>query len=207
MKELLSTSERVYRSVKTEILEGAYLPGERLDAGEMAMNLSTSITPVRSALHQLVGEGLVEARSHEGFHIPRLTEPGLRDLCLWNEKLLVMALRTARSNHPRSPPPIPEGQSDESITTAIEQMFAAITDTTGNAEFRKAIDSANARLHAVRKLTAVLIDDRKAEFERITQAWLNHDDDQVEALLIAYHRRRQELVPDLVRLRHEPPVN
>ncbi|MGH1557293.1 GntR family transcriptional regulator [Caulobacter segnis] len=55
---------------KTQLLDGVYQPGERLDAAVLAERYFWSITPVRAALHRLAGERLVEARSNEGFTAP-----------------------------------------------------------------------------------------------------------------------------------------
>jgi DNA-binding GntR family transcriptional regulator len=43
--------------------------GTRLSQEELAGQFSTSTTPVREALRQLVAEGLVEAESHRGFKV------------------------------------------------------------------------------------------------------------------------------------------
>jgi DNA-binding GntR family transcriptional regulator len=53
------------------IAGGTIAAGTRLSQDELASQFSTSTTPVREALRQLVAEGLVEAESHRGFKVSR----------------------------------------------------------------------------------------------------------------------------------------
>lgn len=87
------TAERVYDAIRAQILDRAYLPGTRLDPAQLAKELAASMTPVRDALHRLMGEGLVEARTGSGFHLPLLNEPSLIDLYRWSHELSLLALR------------------------------------------------------------------------------------------------------------------
>jgi len=48
-----SISDQAYDAIKTQLLDGAYRPGERLDAAVLAERYFWSITPVRAALHRL----------------------------------------------------------------------------------------------------------------------------------------------------------
>ena len=55
------TTDRIYHLLKAQIMRGLKRPGERLDPVWLAADLSASATPVRDALHQLLGERMVEA--------------------------------------------------------------------------------------------------------------------------------------------------
>ncbi|MGK4455738.1 GntR family transcriptional regulator, partial [Klebsiella pneumoniae] len=54
------TAERVHEALKRRIMGREFRPGDRLDPAVLAAPLSSSVTPVRDALHLLTGEGLVE---------------------------------------------------------------------------------------------------------------------------------------------------
>ena len=69
------TAERIYEALKAYILRGAFRPGARLDPAALAESLNSSVTPVRAGLNILVGEGLVETGTGEGFHLPLVDEP------------------------------------------------------------------------------------------------------------------------------------
>ena len=59
----------IVEELRNAIGAGAMAPGTRLSQDELAQRFSTSITPVREALRQLVAERLVEAESHRGFRV------------------------------------------------------------------------------------------------------------------------------------------
>lgn len=88
-----ATAERVHEALKRRIMGREFRPGDRLDPAVLAAPLSSSVTPVRDALHLLTGEGLVETRTSGGFHIPALDEPALKDLYDWSAELLALAIR------------------------------------------------------------------------------------------------------------------
>jgi DNA-binding GntR family transcriptional regulator len=55
--------------LRDAIAAGALGAGARLSQDELATRFSTSTTPVREALRQLVAEGLVDTESHRGFKV------------------------------------------------------------------------------------------------------------------------------------------
>jgi len=57
---------RIAAELRAEIVAGTLPAGVRLYQDELAERFSTSITPVREALRQLQAEGLLEGRSHRG---------------------------------------------------------------------------------------------------------------------------------------------
>jgi len=56
------------------ILSGAYAPGDRLVELQIAQELGTSQGPVREALRDLQGLGLVESESYRGTRVRQITE-------------------------------------------------------------------------------------------------------------------------------------
>lgn len=52
--------------LRERIRSGELAPGSRIQANELAVDLSMSLTPVREALRVLSADGLVEFRSHRG---------------------------------------------------------------------------------------------------------------------------------------------
>lgn len=60
---------RVVRHVRQAILEGRFSPGSRIRQEELARELGTSRIPVREALRQLEGEGLVTLVPYSGARV------------------------------------------------------------------------------------------------------------------------------------------
>lgn len=188
--------DRVYDGLKQMLRHGAVVPGARLDPAALSASLTASITPVRDALHRLAGERLVEATS-DGFHVPVLSEPDLRDLYVWNHQLLLLALRSTRRSHADflEPPP------DEVHTAEIaERLFAAIARATGNREQVLAIDALNDRLHAARRAELGVLANAGHELADMLEADLR----ALRSLLGRYHRRRLAAVPEIVRALYRP---
>lgn len=173
-------------------------PGDRLDPAMLAESLSSSVTPVRDALHMLAGEGLVEARTSGGFHSPSIDEPGLKDLYAWAGEVAGLALRA----WPRGKQP-PFGRMDATARLSPADRAAALFETIGsrsaNAEHGRATELVNGRLHAVRTIESQAIDDVRSELQSLASAIARDDRAVLRGLLAAYFRKRRRVAADLVR--------
>lgn len=188
------TSERVYEELKRRILARAFRPGDRLDAAQLGETLASSVTPVRDALHVLVGEGLVGARTGEGFHVPGMDAPGLEDLYAWNTDVLDAAVRAWRAPpfEPLRPP----------IADAADQaraLFAEVAMRSGNAEHRRAVSRLNDRLHAVRSIETAIVGEPGEELAAIYELIAADDRRRLRKAIAAFHRRRRRHAGSLVR--------
>lgn len=188
------TSERVYEALKARLLAGAILPGERLEPKRLASLLASSVTPVRDALHRLAGEHLVEMRAAEGFQLPLVTEPGLRDLIHWNGELLRFALRRWVA----APPAPPEAVPAEGYAERVRRLFGLVAAHSGSAEFRRQIEAASDRLAAARTAEERAALGRADELAEIASAIASGDPNATARHVGAYHRRKLLLVPAIV---------
>jgi DNA-binding GntR family transcriptional regulator len=190
----IQAMDRSYASLRQMLREGAFPPGHRLEANRLADDLGVSMTPVRDVLHRLVGEGLVEASSGEGFHVPRFTEVALRDLYEWNAALLTIAARTAR------PDPAEKAASPLWEVPAgadrVAALFARIAAAAPNREIGHAIDAASDRLHPFRIMESRVIEHFEGELDELVV----RGPGQAQAIR-RYHLRRMRTVPDLLRER------
>lgn len=193
------TSERVYDALKARLLSGGVLPGERLEPGAFAEMLGSSVTPVRDALHRLAGERIVEMRPAEGFQLPFVTEPGLRDLLTWNFELLRFALR-------RSPR---RSTGHESITEVgdygdgIRRLFGLIAARPGNAELDRQVEAASDRLASARVAEFRIMPDPEGDLAGLVAAFAEGDSSSARSIA-AYHRHRISLVPAIVQAMYRP---
>lgn len=86
-------SKRVllYAQVRRALQSGRYVPGQWVDPGMLAGEFDSSLTPIRLALHRLVGAGLLEDHARGGLHVPLPSEIAMRDHYDWMEHLLLTA--------------------------------------------------------------------------------------------------------------------
>ncbi|MGK7865022.1 GntR family transcriptional regulator [Falsiroseomonas sp. E2-1-a4] len=75
-----SRQEAVAAALRLDILRGRIPAGARLDIDEIANRHGVSRTPVRDALKQLEGEGLIQVLPYRGVEVTRLTAENLREL-------------------------------------------------------------------------------------------------------------------------------
>ena len=66
--------------IRSAIMSGIFVPGERLPQDHLAGLLEVSRMPIRSALRQLESEGLVEFHPHRGARVRALSEAEISDL-------------------------------------------------------------------------------------------------------------------------------
>ncbi len=76
----MRASDRVYATLRDEILDGVLEPGAQLGEVEQATRLGVSRTPVREALGRLTADGLAHAQSPRVLVVAELTEERIRKL-------------------------------------------------------------------------------------------------------------------------------
>jgi DNA-binding GntR family transcriptional regulator len=76
----MARQPRVRDLLEEAILEGELKPGERLRAEALAQRFGTSRTPIREALVQLEGQGLVELEPNRGAVVRTFDRDDVRDL-------------------------------------------------------------------------------------------------------------------------------
>ena len=201
MIEKAGTGERVYLAIKAYLAGSDLRPGERLDIADLSRRAAASATPIRAALHRLVGERLLISHQGEGFSIPRMTEPALADLYNWNASLLVQAARTAVG---RSLALYDFEGADAMTDTVVkvERLFARVAALSGNMEVEWAVAAANDRLHRLRRIELDLIPDSTKELGELAELAMAEDQARLRQALLTYHRRRLRLVPALIRALH-----
>jgi hypothetical protein len=193
------TFDRVYLALKEQVTSGRFAPGDHLEPSALGYELNASITPVRDALHRLVGERLVEAPRNDGFRVPAPLEAELRELYGWNSQLLNLALRgrdkrgaAAGETHPAPAAP------------SAADLFRRIARMSGNAEHEAAIASLNERLAALRVAEGRIFEDIADELGRMQAALDVRAYADLRRHVAAYHRRRQRRVPEILASARHP---
>lgn len=189
------TFDRVYAALKARLTSGRWAPGAHLEPAVLGEDLNASVTPVRDALHRLVGERLVETPRHDGFWVPSMTEARLRALYGWSADLSALAIRKQR--RPLPPGLAPEGESLEPGALILE-----IARRADNPELENAIAASNDRLAPFRAVEGDILDGIADELARIASSMAEPGHPRLRRELAAYHRRRQRAVPLILEARH-----
>lgn len=129
----------VARSLRTSLLDGVWEPGARLNEVQLASQLGVSRTPVRTALQQLAGEGLVEYKDNRGFFVRQFDVADIIDAFEMRALAEGLAARLAAERGLT-----PEDEME--IEAALQQGDRAL-DLDDVAEARRAYSQSNDRFH------------------------------------------------------------
>ena len=88
-------SEQLREAIAEQIATGAYVPGQRLDEVQLAARFGASRTPLREALIQLAGDGLIEIRPRRGALVRALEPQRLVEMFEVMAELEAMCARLA----------------------------------------------------------------------------------------------------------------
>lgn len=198
-----SAVEQLYIEIKAELTNRTLLPGQRVDVADLCERYAISPTPMRNVLNRLVGERIVESRSHDGFYIPRITEASLRDLLAWNEFLLLSALDGG--NLSSAPPPLRAPSAD--IVHETESLFNAVATLSANAELSSAVAGVHDRLRALRRLPVTSAIDRQNELLALRQLLSESRLTALRGFIGDYHAARQASLSQLIAQAYTSPVN
>lgn len=75
-----ANAQSLHRLIREDIVEGRLEPGTRLKTAELAKRYGTSTNPVREALHQLQGEGIVVISPNRGARVRPVGEDFVRNI-------------------------------------------------------------------------------------------------------------------------------
>src|SRR3954468_2039169 len=75
-----SVSEKAYRQIRTDIIFGKLLPGEKLKLDRLREDYAASVGTLRELLNRLATEGLVLAEGQRGFEVAAVSAENLREI-------------------------------------------------------------------------------------------------------------------------------
>lgn len=101
--EPVSASERAYRQLRGEILDGDLPPGTGLLEVEQAARIGVSRTPLRAALARLISDGLVTGRSGRGYLVTEVSVDRIGQLYELRQALEEQAVRLAARRRDPAP--------------------------------------------------------------------------------------------------------
>jgi DNA-binding GntR family transcriptional regulator len=113
-----SLQERTYQALRGALLDGAYLPGERIYEGAVAKALGVSRNPVREAVRRLQQDGLLQVRPHYGIYVTTIPPEEVEDVYRIRGALEATAAALAAER-------MTEQEVDELGAILVEQQEAA----------------------------------------------------------------------------------
>ena len=190
-------TERTYQSLKRDIVTGVHRPGVLLNLQRLADEFGTSVSPVRDALHRLVGDRLLELHPGGGFRCPIPTVEQLHDLYQWHDLLIRQALRSPLTGDQKSRIAalgISDG-TPETLAQLASDLFRLLGSAARSVEFSHAIDSASDRLSIARMHEPDVMRHVVREIESILLVAVNGSLATIRHAVWEYHRRRLRRVP------------
>lgn len=110
--------ETTIQAMRDAILDGTFLPGQRLVVADLQQRYGISAGPVREAIRRLTGEGLVDVLPHRGAVVRRFSERDVREYFEVREGLDGVAARLAAGN-------IHRGDYRDRLAALIEEFRIA----------------------------------------------------------------------------------
>jgi DNA-binding GntR family transcriptional regulator len=152
--------QRVGDRLRADILSGSLAPGHRLKVVELAKRYGLSQMPIREAIQQLQGEGLVIVVPHRGASVRTLNGSFVSDIL--DIRIALESALTAQAAALISAPEIAKletllaryeaNRSDREATLKINNQFhGAINAASGNSEASKLLVQHTRILHGLRR--------------------------------------------------------
>lgn len=162
----MRASDRAYRVLREEIIEGALSPGSVLGEVEQSARLGLSRTPLREALGRLVADGLAEQPRGRGIVVTAVSLTEASALFDLRTALEVLATRRAAENVALAPDGA--GRSDRDVFRDLADRFEAATSVLASGadpatyyalteELDEAVDSTSANSYLADALRGVRV--------------------------------------------------
>lgn len=190
-------AEQVYTTLKAELHDFRWVPGDRFSEGELGTRLGVSRTPVREALFRLRNEGFLDVESKSGWFVRpidfgRLDQ--LYDLRIVLELASVDRLVARRDDPPALDAlkavwlvPAAERLDDARAVGTLDEAFhATLVAAAGNAEIARVHQDVTDRIRIVRRLDFTRpdrIEATYAEHAKILRAVIQRKGDPARLML------------------------
>ncbi len=206
--KLLSLENKVFIKLEDEILSGKLTRGTALTEISLSERLGVSRTPVRSALHRLAEEGLVEAVANKGCVVIGITNADLVDIYKIRVRLegLASAIAATRIteeglNTLRESVELAEFYISKNDTEKLKELDSEFHETiyksTGNRLLSKTLSELHRKIKSYRKLSLTVpgrLERSVLEHREIYQAIAMRDAEKADMLTSLHIERALENV-------------
>ena len=192
----ISLEEKVYLLLEEEILTGKLRPGEQLREIALSVRLEASRTPIRSALHRLAEDGLVELSANRGATVVGITGDDIKDIYAVRMRLEGLAARLAAERmSDEDKARLTEivelsefylKKGDDKKRSELDSAFHnAIFSASGSRHLNKILSDLHKNIKAYRRLSlknSARAEKSILEHREILEAILNKNADEAERL-------------------------
>ena len=127
---------KVYDYLREKLLSGEIPPHEHLIEAKIAMEIGTSRTPVREALHNLEFEGLIESIPRVGYIVKLISEEEVAEICEIRATIEGLAASWAM------------GKAQEKLVAELGKNISISEDRVSKGEVRAFVDM-DAQFHEI----------------------------------------------------------
>lgn len=93
---------------------------------------------------------------------------------------------------------------DLPVVARTEALFIEVANFVGDELFKSTVERMSRELDSLRPYEALLIPDQEAEYAALSAAWQARDFSELNRLVMAYFKRRRDLLPQVFALQGRP---
>ena len=206
-----SLREQAYATIKQGILDGRYPPGALLSENQLAEELQISRTPIREALRELAGSGLIRILPQRGIVVSDLSLQDVVEVYQLREQLECFAVRLAAervsaadadgflSDHRQAVAHMKAGRNRQAYDFSV-LMHSRIIGLARNSRLSQFMEQLGDQVHRFGLLTLRHGRGERALLEHghIIDALIARDADQAESLMRAHLRADRDVALRIV---------
>jgi len=182
----MTIASQVYRSLREQILEMAFRPGEKLSETQLAEKYHVSRAPVRDAIRMLAQEGLVEVKPQVGTIVSAVSPADAINICqvrlllepyaaaVAANRLREAALHTLEADFRKLAAEAGTSPRRKALVFAVDlRLHRTIWAACDNAHIAAILNGYVDQMNRIRRATAALADrlqPSEAEMRRIVKA-------------------------------------
>lgn len=209
LAEPTTLSTRIYRRLRSDLIDGLLPPGRKLKVQSLAADYGTGASPVREALSSLAAEGLVERLDQRGFRAAPITMADFEDLlrarcwveavalresllagdAAWEERLVVARYRLSTLPRRSDPASTRDDPAWDAAHIAFHRALVAACPSVTMLGFCEALRERASRYRSVALTVAYPSRDVAAEHEALAEAALARRVEPACALLVEHYQR------------------
>ncbi|MFW5908309.1 MAG: GntR family transcriptional regulator [Desulfosalsimonas sp.] len=203
--DLNNINQKIYEYIKESIIWCEFPPGTKIDVKKLCRDLGVSYTPVKDALYQLAGEGLVIISPRSGTHVRKITEEDIHEILkvrLYIEKAAVAEivpkitdeqLQIIRNKYEKSVSIAVDSQDTESYKRFLEcdsDLHRTMIELAGNKWLSETYTKLNVHMQTFRYLilkgTQGKLPTTDRDHKKIVEALFERDAEKVEEAVASH---------------------